>query len=132
MTFPSGWRGEWRIEAPLRKLFVGWTGGDSHVPDAPTTRIDDASAASMPLDETGPFTQLDGGSLGTRERTSWVSMAGGLESGVWECDAGRFRADFGAYDELMQVVTGEVACTPDDGSTPFTLQPGDAAIFPRG
>ena len=132
MTFAAGWRGEWRIEGALRKIFVGWPGGDTHVAGSSTTRIDGAAAGSMSLEEKNPIAGIDGGSLGTRERISWASTAGGMETGVWECDAGRFHADFSAYGELMQVLNGGVTCTPADGSAPFTLHPGDAAIFPRG
>ena len=101
---------------------------------APTTtpKIDGTAVASMPLDEHEPFARIDGGPLGTRGRTIWKSAGGSVVTGVWECDAGRFHADFGAYGELFHVVGGEVACTPDDGGAAFKLRAGDAAIFPRG
>jgi uncharacterized cupin superfamily protein len=51
--------------------------------------------------------------------------------GIWEVDAGRFHADFGAYGECTRVVSGEVRCTPDGGEA-FTLRTGDWMTFPRG
>ena len=132
MTFPAGWRGEWRIEGTLRKLFAGWAAGGPQVDGAPAARIGNDAVASMGLEEHEPFVRLDGGALGTRGWTSWQSADTGVETGVWECDAGRFHADFGAYGELLQVVGGEVVCTPDGGGSDFTLRAGDAAVFPRG
>lgn len=132
MTFPPGWRGEWRIEGTLRKLFAGWHGGGSGASSSPSSRIDGGEVETMPLVEKQPFARFDGGPLGTRGRTSWASEFDGRETGVWECDAGRFGADFGAYGELLQVIGGEVVCLPDDGSGAFTLHAGDAAVFPRG
>ncbi len=97
-----------------------------------TPKLDAAEIAAMDLPEKEPFDTLDGGTLGTRGRTVWRSGDGSVETGVWECDAGCFHADFGAYGELLHVVSGEVVCTPDDGGDAFTLRPGDAATFPRG
>lgn len=137
MTFPPGWQGEWRIEGKLRKVFAGWAKGapqSSQGADesTPPPKIDGATVASMELDEQEPFARIDGGSLGTRGRTTWKAADGSVETGVWECDAGRFHADFGAYGELVYVVSGEVVCTPDDDGGAFTLRAGDAATFPRG
>lgn len=139
MTFPPGWSGEWRIEETLRKVFVGWTAGgpeSGRGTDASTTtslKIDGAAVASMDLEEQEPFPpeRTAGSPLGRRGRTVWRSTDGSVETGVWECDAGRFHADFGAFGELMHVVRGEVECTGDDGSS-FALRPGDAMTFPRG
>lgn len=137
MTFPPGWRGEWRFVQPLRKVFVGLT-ADDPAPSggAPATatppKIDRDTVAAMALEEQEPFATVDGGTLGTRGRTIWSSSGGAIRTGVWECDAGRFHADFGAYGEFLRVVGGVVVCTPDDGSDVFTLRPGDAAVFPRG
>ena len=94
--------------------------------------IDQTMAATMALEEHEPFARIEGGPLGTRGQTIWKSADGSVETGVWECDPGRFHADCGAYGELFHVVSGEVVCTPDDGGEVFTLRAGDAATFPRG
>jgi uncharacterized cupin superfamily protein len=98
---------------------------------ATTLKIDREDVAAMALDEDAPIPTLDGGSMGTRNRTTYRSDDGSVETGVWECDAGRFRARFGANGEMIHIVSGEMVCTSEDGET-FTLRPGDSATFPRG
>jgi uncharacterized cupin superfamily protein len=95
-------------------------------------KIEESAVASMMLDEHEPFTRIEGGPLGTRGRKLWTNTDGRVETGVWECDAGRLHADFGAYGEIFHVVSGEVVCTPDDGGETFTLRAGDMAVFSRG
>ncbi len=98
---------------------------------ATTLKIDRDEVAGMVLDEDAPIPTLDGGTMGTRNRTTWRSDDGTIETGIWECDAGRFHANFSAYGEMIHIVSGELACTGDDGDT-FTLRPGDSITFPRG
>ena len=93
-------------------------------------RVDRDEVLTMHLPEGKPIPGLDG-PVGTREQATWHSDDRTIETGVWECDAGRFRAEFAAYGELFTVVRGELECTADDGAT-FTLRPGDAMTFPRG
>jgi uncharacterized cupin superfamily protein len=95
-------------------------------------KIEGAAIAAMALAEQDPIPGIDDRAIGARERASWRNGDGTIETGVWECDAGRFRAEFEAYGELFTVVSGEVVCTPDDGGAPFTLRPGDSVTFPRG
>ena len=52
--------------------------------------------------------------------------------GVWEIDAGRFYANFGAYGECIRILSGEIRCTPDDGGEPFTLTSGGLDDVPAG
>jgi uncharacterized protein len=101
------------------------------VSTATTLKIDRDEVAAMALEEDAPIPTLDGGTMGTRNRTTWRSDDGTIETGVWECDAGRFQATFSAYGEMIHIVSGELACTGDDGDT-FTLRPGDSITFPRG
>lgn len=138
MLFPPGWSGEWRIDRTVPKVLAGWTGGAGGVgrgsgPAVTVPRLSPAEAATMVLEEQAPFpperTAL--GPLGRRGRTLWRSADGAIETGVWEVDAGRFQADFSAYGELIRIVTGEVACSGDDGSR-FTLRAGDWMTIPRG
>ena len=138
MLFPPGWSGEWRIEGTLRKVLAGWTDGTGG--EGPGTgpllatplRPDDAAA--LALEENTPFPpeRTAAGALAHRSRTLWRSADGSLEVGVWEVDAGRFPAHFGAYGECIRIVSGQVRCTPDDGGAPFTLRAGDWMTFPRG
>ena len=94
-------------------------------------RVDRELVLTMELLEGPAIPAIDGGTIGSREQATWRSEDGSIETGVWECDAGRFRAEFDAYGELIHVVSGEVECSGDDGSR-FTLRPGDAMTFPRG
>ena len=105
--------------------------GTDDVSTAATLKIDRDEVAAMALDEDMPIPTLDGGSMGTRNRTTWKSDDGTIETGVWECDAGRFRARFSAYGEMIHIVSGELVCTAEDGDS-FTLRPGDSITFPRG
>ncbi len=139
MLFPPGWSGEWRIEGTLRKVLAGWTGGAGGVGRGSGSaltvpRLTSAEAAAMELEEGEPFPpeRTGGGPLRQRNCTLWRSADGSIEMGVWEVDAGRFHANFGAFGELFQVVGGEVRCVPDDGSDVFTLRAGDWMTFPRG
>ena len=62
-------------------------------------KIDPSSAAMIDLTEHEPFEQYDGSPLGTRGVTLWSAGDGSVEAGVWECDAGRFPADFSGFGE---------------------------------
>lgn len=95
-------------------------------------KIDPGTVAAMALTEEAPFTRLDGGPLGTRGQEIWANGDGTIQTGVWECDAGRFHANFAAYGEQFHVIAGELICTPDGGGEAFTLRAGDSALFPRG
>ena len=97
-----------------------------------TAKIDGADVAAMALPEKEPFERIGGGHLGTRGVHLWRSEDGTTVTGVWECDAGRFRADFSDYGECIHIVGGELECTADADGTVTTLRPGDAMVFPRG
>jgi uncharacterized cupin superfamily protein len=138
MLFPPGWSGEWRIEGTLRKVLVGWTDGAGGKgrgsgPLLTTPVLSPGEAATLALEERAPFPpeRTGVGPLAKRSRTLWQSADGSLEVGVWEIDAGRFDADFGAYGECIRILSGAMECTPDDGE-PFTLRAGDWMTFPRG
>ena len=95
-------------------------------------KIDPADAATMELPEREAFEQYDGSPLGTRGVTLWSSDDGTVEVGVWECDAGRFPADFSGFGEHVHVISGELVCTAGTDGTVTTLRPGDTMVFPRG
>jgi uncharacterized protein len=139
MLFPPGWSGEWQIEGTLRKVLAGWTDGVGGAgrgagPMLATRVLHPVKAAALPLEENTPFPpeRTGAGPLGRRSRTLWRSGNGAIEVGVWEVDAGRFHADYGAFGECVRIVNGEVRCTPDDGSQVFTLREGDWMTFARG
>jgi uncharacterized cupin superfamily protein len=138
MLFPPGWSGEWRIEGTLRKVLAGWTGGAGGLGrgygDAlAAPRLTPAEATAMALEEGTPFPpeRTGDGPLGRRSRTLWRSADETIEMGVWEVDAGRYQANFGASGELIRIISGAVNCTGDDGSR-FSLRPGDWMTIPRG
>ncbi len=139
MLFQPGWSGERRIEGTLRKVLVGWTeGAGGEGPGSgsllATPMLSPADAAVLPLDENTPFPpeRTGGDPLRHRSRTLWHSANEAIEIGVWEVDAGHFHADFGAYGEIIRIISGEMHFTPDDGGDPFTLRAGDWMTFPRG
>ena len=99
---------------------------------APTVKIDDATMATLDLPEKEPFEQLDGSPLGTRGVHLWTSADGTTVTGVWECDAGRFWADFGEYGETIRIISGDLTCTADADGAITTLGPGETMVFPRG
>jgi len=61
----------------------------------------------------------------------WRSDDGRITTGVWECDAGRFQTYFDGVGEFIRVITGDMTCTADDGTT-VALGPGDSMTFPPG
>jgi uncharacterized cupin superfamily protein len=139
MLFPPGWSGEWQIEGTLRKVLAGWTDGAGGAgrgagPMLATPVLRPAEVAALSLDESPPFPpeRTGAGPLGRRHRTLWRRGNGAIEVGVWEVDAGRFHANYGAFGECVRIDSGEVQCTPDDGSPAFTLRAGDWMTFPRG
>lgn len=139
MLFPPGWTGEWRIAGTLRKVLAGWDGGVAGAGRGEgfalaNPRIGAAEAAAMLLEPQGaiPAERAGGSPLAYRGRELWRSANGLLEAGVWEIEAGRFAANFAGYGELIRIVSGELACTPDDGGPELALRPGDWATFPRG
>jgi uncharacterized cupin superfamily protein len=88
-------------------------------------------AAEISLEPSDTFTNIDGTPLQTKSKALWSSTDGTINAGIWECDAGRFWADFGEYGEIVVIVSGELACAGDNGSHSI-LKPGDSMIFPRG
>lgn len=95
--------------------------------------ISDAEAAALALDPYGPLappvgTPLDG-PMETSGSVFWRSPNGAVVTGIWECAAGRMRADFGNDGEFLHVVAGTLRAVADDGAE-TTLGPGDSATFP--
>ena len=99
--------------------------------DSSALKIAGDDVRTVALPNSVVISGLEGSQLGTRDLPTWKSTDGTVETGIWECDAGRFRAEFSSYGEMIHIVSGELECTGDDGSR-FTLRPGDAMTFPRG
>jgi uncharacterized cupin superfamily protein len=66
-----------------------------------------------------------------RAHIMWEQPGGGTVTGVWECDAGTFRVDFGVAGEFLHLLAGHITCRSDDGET-VELREGDAMTFPTG
>ena len=139
MLFPPRWSGEWQIKGTVRKVLAWWTDGAGGAgrgvgPMRASRVLHPVKAASLALEENTPFPSERTGAdpLGRRSRTLWRSGNGAIEVGVWEVDAGRFHADYGAFGECVRILSGDVRCTPDDGSQAFTLREGDWMTFARG
>lgn len=94
-------------------------------------KIDPAGAASAQLEAWGAIGSAIDGEMTTRGVEHWRSADERVGTGIWECDAGRFRAHFRDRGEFIQVVSGRMTCTAEDG-TVTELGPGDAMTFPPG
>lgn len=95
--------------------------------------ISDSDAAEMPLDDYGPLTLPVGepldGPMVTSGKVFWRSDDQRIMTGVWECSAGRMRADFANGGEMFHVVKGSIRALSDDGSE-LLIRAGDSATFP--
>lgn len=95
--------------------------------------ISDADAAALDLEDYGPLappvgTPLDEPMM-TAGKVFWRAENGMITSGIWECAAGRMRADFGNDGEMVHVVGGTIWAVPDTGPE-FVILPGKTATFP--
>jgi uncharacterized protein len=97
--------------------------------------VSDGDAAAMELDEYGPLAPPVGqpldGPMATAGKVFWRSDDGSIMTGVWECAAGRMRADFGNDGEMVHVVKGTIRALGDDGEEQV-IGPGESATFPPG
>lgn len=98
--------------------------------------ITGAAAPALPLTEHGPVQPPLGepldGPMNHRGVVMWRSADGAAFTGLWECDAGRFRVAYGDDDvESIHVVSGRLIARHDDGSV-TEVGPGDAMTFPPG
>jgi len=95
--------------------------------------VSDADAVAMPLAEYGPLqppvgTPLDDPML-TSGQVFWQSDDKTIMTGIWECAAGRMRADFANEGEMVHVVKGTIQALADDGEERL-IGPGESATFP--
>lgn len=97
--------------------------------------VSDSEAVEMELNELGPLKPpvgkpLDGEML-TWGHSLFASEDSRIHTGVWECAAGRMRADFGTDGEMVHVVKGTIRAISDDGEE-LVVGPGQSATFPPG
>lgn len=100
-------------------------------PAALSLKIDNPTAAGLQLDDWGAIGSAIDGPMETRGRTIWNGASDRIETGVWECDAGRFTARFADRGEFIHIVSGRMTCTAEDG-TVTELAAGDSMTFPPG
>jgi len=95
--------------------------------------ISDSVAAEMPLDDYGPLKPPVGdpldGPMTTSGKVFWRSDDQRIMTGVWECSAGRMRADFDNGGEMFHVVKGSILALGDDGEE-LLIRTGESATFP--
>lgn len=95
--------------------------------------VSDGDAAVMALDDYGPLQAPVGvpldGPMTTAGKVFWTSDDGSIMTGVWECSAGRMRADFGNDGEMVHVVKGTIRAVSEDGEE-LMIGPGESATFP--
>ena len=66
-------------------------------------------------------------------QTAWnlfTSADGRFNSGIWECQPGKWRCVF-TESEFCHILSGELVVTGDDGQT-ATYRAGDAFVSPSG
>jgi uncharacterized cupin superfamily protein len=95
--------------------------------------VSDADVVAMQLDEYGPLKPSVGipldGPMTTSGKVFYKSDDEKIMTGVWECTAGRMRADFGNGGEMVHVVKGTIRALGDDGDE-RVVGPGESATFP--
>ena len=73
--------------------------------------------------------------VGCPERRTWTlyeSAPDGVSVGLWECEPGRWRIEFGEHQhEYFTVLAGRVRLHTPDG-TWVEFGPGQAAVIPAG
>lgn len=94
-------------------------------------KIDATTMGSVELEAWGAISSAQDGPMETRGKEVWQSPDERIGTGIWECDAGTFTARFAGRGEFIQVISGNMTCTAEDG-TVTDLGPGDAMTFPPG
>jgi uncharacterized cupin superfamily protein len=65
-------------------------------------------------------------------RSLYESAADGVSAGIWQCEPGRWRIEFGPHEhEYFFVLEGRARLHSIDG-TVTDLGPGQAAVIPAG
>lgn len=94
-------------------------------------KIAGSGAATVDLETWGAIPSAMDGPMETRGKETWRSADEKIGTGIWECDAGRFKAGFKHGGEFITIIRGRMTCIGDDGVT-VELGPGDSMTFPPG
>lgn len=73
--------------------------------------------------------------VGAPERLTWTlyeSAPDGVAAGIWACEPGRWRIEFGPHEHEYFVVLEGRARLRDDAGTVTDVGPGEAAVIPAG
>ncbi len=78
-----------------------------------------------------PLAQPLEGELATAGVSLWEADDEHVSTGVWQCSPGLSRWEFTDTGEFIQVISGHMTCSRDDG-TSMDLTAGSTAVFPPG
>ena len=73
--------------------------------------------------------------VGAPLRRTWTlyeSAAEGLAAGIWDCEPGRWRIEFGPHEHEYFVVLAGRARIHDDNGAVTDIGPGQAVVIPAG
>lgn len=73
--------------------------------------------------------------IGAPERRTWTlyeSGPEGLAAGIWDCEPGRWRIEFGPHEHEYFVVLEGLARIHDDAGAVTEIGPGQAVVIPAG
>lgn len=73
--------------------------------------------------------------VGDPERRTWVlheSAAEGLSAGIWECEPGRWRIEFGPHEHEYFIVLEGLCRVHDVEGRAESFGPGQAVVLPPG
>jgi uncharacterized protein len=79
--------------------------------------------------------RLERREIGAPMRDTWTlyeSAADGLSAGIWHCEPGRWRIEFGPHEHEYFVVLEGLARIHDETGQVTDVGPGQAAVIPAG
>ena len=94
-------------------------------------KIGGGDVASIELNDSAVYPGLEGHGIQTRELESWRNGDESVSTGIWECEPGRFKSNFGQRGEFIHIISGELEAIAADG-TVTSVGPGDSMTFPPG
>lgn len=102
----------------------------STIPPA-VIRFDPAPAFAPEIDHPRPERREEG----DPERRTWVLYEGaddGVCAGIWECEPGRWRIEFGPHEHEYFIVLEGLCRVHDAAGRVETFGPGQAVVLPPG
>lgn len=100
-------------------------------PTPRVVRFDTAAAAAPEIDHPLPGRR----EVGDPERRTWVlyeSASEGLSAGIWECEPGRWRIEFGPHEHEYFIVLEGLCRVHDAEGRAEAFGPGQAVVLPPG